>query len=664
MHRCFFISVCIFVSLSFVYAEESSTPPAGSLDFCLPFDYTKWRDSLVPSPSTKLTSQQAIEYVVRVVHFIPNDRVPSENREMQLDELVKHSQRFFADEMERHGYGRKTFRLEKDSSGSTIIHKVTGKYSQDYYGRDTHKAIDEVAELSNLNLRNDNNIYVVFTDFVDNQGFSQVGGYGGGDSHSGVAVVTLWNYDVAPNGLYLRAWTTVAHELGHAFGLPHDFRSDSYMMSYGDHNLANRLSECSSRWLNVHRYFNSDSIDRGNAPVDIKLDQIILDSPPDNIKLRFSLVDSDGLHHLLLLADSERNYLHKGETIISCKTLQGEESFVEFFTNDLTANHRFLLVKSIDVLGNFSTVSFSFDIRSLRPPTSPAVTIPDKNLDQSIRETLGILVDNPITELDMLDLVFIDASDKGITNLSGIEYATNLEILRLNNNGISDLAPLSNLTKIKNLQLIRNNINDLSPLSTLTKLSSLWAWDNNINDLSPLSTLTNMTALLLGGNRITDISPLEKLTNIRRLQLQSNRVRDISVIAQMTRLTGLSLKYNRIVDISPLVGLFYFKQLHLVGNHIENAYLLNETVANNPNIDIDITIPPEPPSEPPSEPSHPADFNWDGLVDLADFLLFVDHFGASSGDSLYEARFDLDRDGMIGIGDFLIFVEDFGKSGS
>ena len=47
---------------------------------------------------------------------------------------------------------------------------------------------------------------------------------------------------------------TAAHELGHAFGLQHDFRSDTYIMSFGRN--PNKLSECAAEWLDGHRYFN------------------------------------------------------------------------------------------------------------------------------------------------------------------------------------------------------------------------------------------------------------------------------------------------------------------------------------------------------------------------------------------------------------------------
>ena len=49
------------------------------------------------------------------------------------------------------------------------------------------------------------------------------------------------------------------------------------------------------------------------------------------------------------------------------------------------------------------------------------------------------------------------------------------------------------------------------------------------------------------------------------------------------------------------------------------------------------------------------DFDDNGVVDFADFLLFVSKFGST------EARYDLDGDGVVGFSDFLLFVSDFGK---
>ena len=51
-----------------------------------------------------------------------------------------------------------------------------------------------------------------------------------------------------------------------------------------------------------------------------------------------------------------------------------------------------------------------------------------------------------------------------------------------------------------------------------------------------------------------------------------------------------------------------------------------------------------------------SDFNRDGTIDFADFLLFVSAFGSS------EAQYDIDRNGAVDFPDFLLFVSVFGKT--
>lgn len=56
-----------------------------------------------------------------------------------------------------------------------------------------------------------------------------------------------------------------------------------------------------------------------------------------------------------------------------------------------------------------------------------------------------------------------------------------------------------------------------------------------------------------------------------------------------------------------------------------------------------------------------SDFDSDGIVGFADFLLFAGAYGLSNDDAEFEARFDLDGNGNIGFGDFLIFAGRFGN---
>ncbi len=58
----------------------------------------------------------------------------------------------------------------------------------------------------------------------------------------------------------------------------------------------------------------------------------------------------------------------------------------------------------------------------------------------------------------------------------------------------------------------------------------------------------------------------------------------------------------------------------------------------------------------------PGDFDGNGMVNIADFLLFADVLGTSSDDTNYNALMDMDGNGEIGIADFLSFVDVFGTT--
>ena len=55
------------------------------------------------------------------------------------------------------------------------------------------------------------------------------------------------------------------------------------------------------------------------------------------------------------------------------------------------------------------------------------VEMPDSNLRRAVREALNLPAGAPITQADMLRLEALPAERQGITDLTGIEYALNLE---------------------------------------------------------------------------------------------------------------------------------------------------------------------------------------------------------------------------------------------
>ena len=201
---------------------------------------------------------------------------------------------------------------------------------------------------------------------------------------------------------------------------------------------------------------------------------------------------------------------------------------------------------------------------------SPAVNIPDPNLRAAIEEALGKASGATITRADMLTLTRLIGEDRGIENLTGLEFATNLTELRLKGNKIGDISALARLTKLTYLSLWENNIGDISVLANLTKLTELRLWGNKIGDISVLANLTNLTYLNLYGNKIGDISVLANLTNLTYLNLGSTNIGDISVLARLTKLTELYLHNNNIGNISALARLTKLTRLNLQNNKISD----------------------------------------------------------------------------------------------
>ena len=223
------------------------------------------------------------------------------------------------------------------------------------------------------------------------------------------------------------------------------------------------------------------------------------------------------------------------------------------------------------------------------------VHIPDANLRAAIAEALGKddAVFVSITAEEMATLTSLPAQNKEISDLTGLEYAINLEDLYAPDNQIVDLSPLSELTKLRILNVWHNpieslspiadlsnleyitligdgGISDISPLAGLVKLRHFLTWGNPISDLSPLGGLTQLETLDICGADTPDIAPLEKLTGLKELYLVSNGISDVSPLSGLTNLTRLSLEENNISDVSPLAVLTNLKWLGLHHNSISD----------------------------------------------------------------------------------------------
>ena len=276
---------------------------------------------------------------------------------------------------------------------------------------------------------------------------------------------------------------------------------------------------------------------------------------------------------------------------------------------------------------NFKDIVFSlnFPAAVVVPPvvTPPeqkpdaVVQIPDPNLRAAIAEALGKSPNAPVTVGEMQGLERLEARDRDIQDLTGLQLAINLNELNLRDNQVSDFSPIAELIKLhelwisdnlvsdlspiaglinlRHISFSNNPISDISPLRDLINLEKLWFGNTSVSDLSPLADLINLKELWFGGkitdlsdlmplaglinlerihgwgNPISDLSPLAGLTKLRHIYLPIGKISDLTPLTNLTGLQELYLSSNEISDISPLAGLNRLKRLDLEENNISDA---------------------------------------------------------------------------------------------
>ena len=196
------------------------------------------------------------------------------------------------------------------------------------------------------------------------------------------------------------------------------------------------------------------------------------------------------------------------------------------------------------------------------PKTIPGaiVHIPDPNLRAAIAESLGKNPNAPITveEMERLGPV-LDARNRSIRDLTGLQFATNLTWLNLFDNQVSDLSPIAGLINLRGLILNNNLVSDISPLKGLKNLYYLKFNDNQVSDLSPLAGLIDLEVLEFSKGDVSDLSPLAGLINLKDLRFNEGNVSDLSPLAGLINLEGLRFHEGNVSNISPLAGLVNLK---------------------------------------------------------------------------------------------------------
>jgi len=228
-------------------------------------------------------------------------------------------------------------------------------------------------------------------------------------------------------------------------------------------------------------------------------------------------------------------------------------------------------------LNRLGAILFSFAVITMLtlPAMAVVVNFPDPNLEAVIREAINKPTGD-ITDADLLGLTSLEAYDRNISDLTGLEHCINLQEIRAGRNPIQSISAISTLTALRSVHFQDTRVSDIGPLADLVNLEDLVLYDNTypnaedkVFDLSPLSNLTNLGSIIIGNNRISDLSPLANLHGLYVIQVNGNFVSDISPLEGLTNLGLVVLNSNLISDVGALVsnpGIGAGDLVHLVGN--------------------------------------------------------------------------------------------------
>lgn len=194
------------------------------------------------------TNAQPVERQLHIIAWTPNDRDYPADYEQRLSDILLDIQGFYRREMERHGLGKtSSINLALDEKNKVVIHSFRGLHPTKHYGKESGSEIRKecLPELKKLGIDGENETIAIFCNLAtwdeEKKIFKHESPYyAGGSYRSG----TAWQLDspeiklasmalrepLVQDGQYGKISMGrhnsifiggMAHELGHALGLPH-----------------------------------------------------------------------------------------------------------------------------------------------------------------------------------------------------------------------------------------------------------------------------------------------------------------------------------------------------------------------------------------------------------------------------------------------------------
>jgi hypothetical protein len=204
------------------------------------------------------------------------------------------------------------------------------------------------------------------------------------------------------------------------------------------------------------------------------------------------------------------------------------------------------------------------------------VGIPDPGLRQALLDAQ--LPGEPSLQATVLAaLLELQARERGIENLDGIQCASNLRVIQLHDNLIEDGTPLAKLehvealyldgnpledvpdlsrSPLENLSLVRTRVESLEPLRAIETLKVLNLEGAPVVDLEPLAGLSQLWSLVLTGTRVGTLEPLRDSPAMTRLHARCLGLdrSALEVVASFPVVADVDLAYNRLSATDDLAG--------------------------------------------------------------------------------------------------------------
>ncbi|RKU16228.1 hypothetical protein C6501_05760 [Candidatus Poribacteria bacterium] len=299
--------------------------------------------------------------VVKIVYVISSGSDLQPGITSKLNGLIREVQQFYAEEMERHGFGRKTFTFETDENGKAKVYLI------------------KEDQTKNFDLSND--IWLVVLDDLPSRFKFPRRIYLAG--HNDIFVYNPKKGQIISNDIvreHIEGFNhgrqivasaktfkrhTFAHLLRPTFNLPYVYQKSgsnflTRLFSHVNDKMPwgkkwAKLSKCEAEWLDKSRFFNPNQPFFDKRP-EIEMNVSKSDTT-DTRHFQFEVADEDGIHQVQMFTPAIPKYQILVNKFEGCRTLNGSKQATVVFE---ISDPKIMGVKlrMIDMHGNIASRKF------------------------------------------------------------------------------------------------------------------------------------------------------------------------------------------------------------------------------------------------------------------------------------------------------------------